>query len=259
MFLTDDLDFPARRARFCRIAGETAAAARTQGEYGFGTLQEKRLHAILKKYLCDDTDFHEVGVPGTRFLLDIRIGDEVCEVQTGNFAPLKQKLQYLLENTACTVTVAHPLVARRSICWIDPGDGSVSRARRVGGIEKPIHLLAKLYPLLSLLPNERLCFRTLLLEVCDFRLLNPTERIPKRHTRRYERIPTDLLGEEVFSSPADFRALLPADLPACFPVSAFSNLTGLRGRDSYSAVRVLAKLGILRQIPDSRPMTFEKI
>lgn len=258
--LIDELDFGVRRARFCRVAKEIAAAARTQGDYGFGTLQEKRLHATLKKFLCDQTDYHEAGIEGTRFLADIRIDNEIYEVQTGDFAPLKPKLTHILENTPCTVTVVHPLVAKRSISWIDPRDGSVSPARRTGGIERPIDLLPMLYPLIDLLPNDRLCFRLLSIAATDFRMLNPADkRNPKRHTRRYERMPTDLFGDVTFASPADFDDLLPADLPRSFPVSVFSKCTGLWGIDAYSAVHVLAKLGILRQTSAAKPMTFERV
>ncbi len=256
--LVDELDFPARRARFCRIASAAARERHTRGAFGFGTLGEKRLHAILKKYLCENTDYHEVGIPGTRFLADIRVGDEIYEVQTGGFAPLKTKLQYLLEHTPCTVTVVHPVVAERSLCWIDPRDGSVSPARRVGGVGRAANLLAELYPLLPLLPDERISFRLLLLSVQDFRLLNPSGRDPKRHTRRFERLPVDLLEDITFSSPADFRDLLPADLPETFSVAVFSKCARLRLRAAYSAVHVLEKLGIFRQI-SAKPMTFEVV
>ena len=255
--LIDELDFDARRARFCRIAEETAIGARTQGEFGFGTLQEKRLHATVKKFLGENTDCHEAGIEGTRYLADIRLENEIYEVQTGGFVPLKPKLKHILENTSCTVTVVHPLVVQRSISWIDPRDGSISPARRTSGIERPIDLLAELYPLLDLLPNERLSFRLLSVSVCDFRLLNPkNRRDPKRRSSRYERLPTDLLGDVTFSSPADFYDLLPGDLPDEFTVSTFSKLTGLRGISAYSAARTLAKLGILRQTATQRPMTF---
>lgn len=257
--LIDELDFSARRARFCRIAGELALERRTQGLFGFGTLQEKRLHAAVKKFLCEDTDCHEVGIQNTRFLADIRVGNEIYEVQTGDFAPLKQKLEYLLENTPCTITVVHPIIVQRSVAWIDPRDGSVTPPRRTGGIESPVTLLADLYPLLSLLPNDRLFFRLLSISATDFRLLNPKGRDPKRRSRRYERVPDDLFGDVTFSSPADFRDLLPADLQGEFTVPAFSKLSHLRGRNAYSAVYVLEKLGILQKTSATRPMKFKVV
>ena len=50
---------------------------------------------------------------------------------------------------------------------------------------------------------------------------------------------------------------LPADLPSPFTVKDFSQKTGLRGRDAYSAVHVLEKLNlIVATEPIGRAMAF---
>ena len=52
--------------------------------------------------------------------------------------------------------------------------------------------------------------------------------------------------------------LLPAELASPFRVAEFSKRTRLRGRDAYSAVRVLAALGVVRPAaPIGRAMAFE--
>ena len=258
--LIDEMDFAARRARFCRIAGDAARERHVQGTAGFGTLSEKRLHAVVKTYLCEDTDCHEVGVKDTRYVADVRVGNDVYEVQTGNFSPLKAKIAHYLTATDCTVTVVHPLAVERQVAWIDPTDGSVSKPRKIAYRSRPEKLLPALYPLLPFLDNPRLSFRLLLLSVEDFRLLNGWSRDRKRGSSRYERVPLDLLDDITFSSPTDYLRFLPADLPSPFKVSDFSRLTRLRGRDAYSAVRVLVALGLLRPAdPIGRAMAFEKI
>ena len=82
------------KERFEQLCLEAATHGRTAGANGFGTLAEKRLHAVIKKYVCADEAFHEVGVAGTRYLSDVRVGNEVFEVQTGSFYPLKKKELY---------------------------------------------------------------------------------------------------------------------------------------------------------------------
>ena len=148
--------------RFERLCLEAATHGRTAGANGFGTLAEKRLHAVIKKYLCEDEAFHEVGVVGTRFVSDVRIGDEVFEVQTGSFYPMKKKIAHYLQKTDCTVTVVHPIAVTRWMSWVDPATTDISPRRRVKG-EAPQELLAELYHLLDALGNERLRFRLLLL------------------------------------------------------------------------------------------------
>ena len=92
----------------------------------------------------------------------------------------------------------------------------------------------------------------------DFRTLSGHRDNRKRGARLYERMPLALLGEVEFSSPTDFAVFLPSDLPSPFTVKDFSQKTGLRGRDAYSAVHVLEKLGLITKTePSGRAMAFE--
>lgn len=231
---------------------------RTAGAYGFGTLAEKRLHAVIKKYLCDDESFHEVGVEGARFVSDIRQGNEIVEVQTGSFYPMKKKIAYYMEHTDCTVTVVHPIAKLRWMSWVEPGSMEIAPRRRVAG-ERAEQLLPELYCLSEHLGNPRLRFRLMLLEVHDFRLLNGRSRDRKRGSKLYERLPLSLLEELDFNEPSDFSIFLPESLPTHFTVKELSRHTGLRGRDAYSAARVLLALGLTVEAPPvGRAMAFFK-
>ena len=245
-------------ARFERLCVEAATRGRTAGAYGFGTLAEKRLHAVIKKYLCDNEDFHEVGMEGTRFVSDIRIGNEIIEVQTGAFYPMQKKIAYYMEKTDCTVAVVHPIAKVRWMSWVEPESVEISPRRKVAG-EKAEDLLPELYCLREHLGNPRLRFRLLLLEVHDFRLLNGWSGDRKKGSNRYERLPLSLIDEIDLNTPADFIRFLPADLPDHFTVKDFSRLTKLRGRDAYSAVRSLAALGVIVPAPPiGKAMAFYK-
>lgn len=246
------------RERFERLAIEAALQGRTAGAYGFGTLAEKRMHAVIKKYLCDDESFHEVGVEGTRFVSDIRVGNEIVEVQTGAFYPMKKKIAYYMEHTDCTVTVVHPIAKVRWMSWVEPGSMEIAPRRRVAG-ERAEQLLPELYCLTEHLGNPRLRFRLMLLETHDFRLLSGRSKDRKRGSRLYERLPLSLLEEIDFQMPSDFSVFLPADLPDHFTVKELSRAIGLRGRDAYSAARVLVALGLLIPAPPiGRAMAFFK-
>ena len=245
--------------RFERLCLESATQGRTDGANGFGTLAEKRLHAVIKKYLCEDEQYHEVGLYGTRFLSDIRIGDEVVEVQTGSFFPMKKKIAYYLEHTELTVTVVHPIAVTRWLSWVDPATTELSPRRRVRG-ETPWELLPELYYLSEHLGHPRLRFQLLLLEVQDFRVLNGWSKDRKKGSDRYERMPLALLEEQSFSSPSDFAVFLPQELPAHFTVKEFSTISKLRGRKAYSAVRALAALGLIKQAePIGRSMGWRRV
>ena len=249
-----------KQARFRRLCYDAISEPRTQGEAGIGTLAEKRLHAVIKRYLCDDADCHEVGVKDTRFVSDVRIGNEVYEVQTGAFYPMKKKIDHYLRQTDCTVTVVHPIPAVKWVSWVTKEGAPFEPRKKSPQKGRPEDLLAELYCLREHLGNPRLKFVLLLIEAEDVRLCSSRAKNPKKGAARYERIPLDLLDELEFSSPDDFRRLLPDALPSVFTVKQFSTLTKIRGRDAYSAVRVLAALGLLCEAPPiGRAMAWERV
>ncbi len=251
--------FEAKQARFRDLCRDAMQRHHEQGTDGIGTLAEKRMHVILKKYVCPNQSFYEIPLDGTRYVSDIRIGNEIYEIQTGDFFPMKKKIGYYLEHTDCTVTIVHPIVVNKWVVWIDPVSRSVSEKIRSPKHERAEDILPTLYPLLPYLKNDRLRFRFLLIEAIDFKILSKGTRNRKKGAEKYERIPLSLLGEMDFLSVSDFSALLPDALPSSFTVKEFSALTKIRGMNAYSAVRVLEALGFLSEGEKrGRAMTFEK-
>ena len=247
----------AARSRFAALCVEAAQAPRSEGDGGFGTLAEKRMHAVIKRFLCPDEDFHEVGFGDRRYVADVRLGNAVYEVQTGALRPMKAKLAYYLEQTDCTVTIVHPITVNKQIVTIDPDTGEASEPKRSPKHERADQLLSELYPLLPLLPNPRLRVRLLLIEATEYRIANARRHRGRLLPTKYELMPSALLDVLEFCTPSDYRALLPQDLPSPFTVKELSKKTGLRGRDAYSAAHVLVTLGITRSAdPIGRAMAF---
>ncbi len=248
---------PAHKARFDRLCNEDLRRHHVMGEAGIGSLGEKRLHSLIKHFLCEDSDYHEVGVLNTRFVADVCVGNEIFEVQTGPFYPMVKKLAHYLEHTNHTVTVVHPILWVRSLSWIDPRSGTVEPPRRVPK-EHTEALLSELYCLIPYLNNPRLRVRLLYLEARDFKTKDARGG-HGRGARRYDCIPLSLLGERLFASPEDYACFVPPELPDRFTVRDYSEHTGVRGRDAYSAVRVLSALGFFRESgKEGRAMAFEK-
>ncbi len=259
MIIPDLLSPEARIGRFDRICEDAMRERREQGTDGIGTLAEKWQHQIIKRYLSEDPAEHEVKLPGTRFVSDIRCGDQVYEVQTGSFYPMQKKIAHYLSETELTVTVVHPIPKNAWVSRIDAVTSEISPRHRSPKHGRAIDLLPELYYLAPHLRHPRLKFRLLLLEVQDFRLVDPSARRRKRSGERFERIPLSLYEDITFSSPADFAIFLPDELPQVFTVSQFSAATRLRGRDAYSAVRALVALGLLSPAPPiGRAMAFAR-
>lgn len=256
---TEHMTLEERRARFSRLCERALLEAHRMGEDGIGTLGEKRLHALIKRFLCEDEQYHEVGLDGTRYVSDIRVENEIIEVQTGAFYPMKNKIAYYLEHTDCTVTVVHPLIVKKWVCYVDTHTGSATERRRSPRVDRPIDLLAELFSLLPAVPNSRLRFRLLCIEAQDFRLLTDKGSDRRRGAKRFERVPLALLDDRFFASVDDLIPLLPQELSEHFAVKEFSKLSKLRGRDAYSAVRALSAMGLVSPAePIGRAMAFTR-
>ena len=267
---------PAEALRFKAIADDVMASPRfrmgnhTSPEDAphIGTLREKRLHSAVKLYLCPDETCHERpvadlwptedGAPAKtrRMVADILTDGHIMEVQTGGFFPLKPKIEWYLTHTPCRVTVVHPIPAVKYLSWINPEDGTVISRHKSPKRGRVRDAAKELYWLSDFIGDPRLSVRLLLLEVEEYRLADGWSRDGKRGSNRYERFPTELLGDVTLSTPADYaRYFLPAVLTSpegegscpVFTAASYAKATGIRGKATYSTIHLLERLGLVEE------------
>lgn len=264
---------PAEALRFSAIAEEVMASplyrmgrhASPEDTPHIGTLREKRLHAAVKRYLCPDETCHERpvgdllredGAKPRRMVADILTEGHILEVQTGGFFPLREKIGWYLTHTPCRVTVVHPIPAVKYLSWIDPADGTVLSRHKSPKKGKVRDVAKELYWISDYIGDPRFAVRLLLLELEEYRMADGWSRDKKRGSNRYERFPTALLGDVTLWSPADYAAwFLPPALSApdgegnCppFTAAAYAKATGIRGKATYSTIRLLEKLKLMEQ------------
>ena len=75
--------------RFAKACEEAEQAS--PSDKGIGTLSEKTLHAVLKRYYEPYGDNHEVKIGG--YVADIVGEHGIIEIQTRNFDRLRKKLE----------------------------------------------------------------------------------------------------------------------------------------------------------------------
>lgn len=157
-------------ARFEKVRDTAVCSA---GEiHGIGTLKEKTVHAVFKDYYAPRPDMKEVPVDG--YVADIFTGEEIIEVQTGNFHKMRNKLACFLPNYP--VTIVYPIPKIKYLCWMDEETGECSKPRKStvnGSVYRAFYELYKIKQYLSS-PNLRFCFP--LMEVEEYRLLNGWSR-----------------------------------------------------------------------------------
>ena len=90
-----------------------------------GVLREKPLHEALKRAYALPGD--SIEAPVGRYIVDILRGDQVIEIQTGTFAPLRNKVATLVLDH--DVLLVAPVPLRKTIVRL-AADGSLLTTRR---------------------------------------------------------------------------------------------------------------------------------
>lgn len=192
--------------------------------HGFGTLQEKTVHAVMKLYYEPDMDFHEVPIEG--YIADIYTGSRIIEIQNGNFNRLRDKLNAFLP--LYPVMVVLPIPHFRWLIYMDEESGELS-ARRKSPITGSIYsAFPELYKIKNYLKHPNLSFAFPLIDMDEYRLLQSRGRGKRKKGSRYDRMPLSLYDETILERPEDFIQVIPYELEEPFTVKEFAKAAHIR-------------------------------
>ena len=229
--------------RFEALCEEEAAVVERGNGEGIGTYGEKRLHRILKRFVCADVRAHEVRVG--RYVADVLNERGITEIQTCSFRPLVNKLRYYLEHTDYTITVLCPVIAEKTIFRMDRESGEILRVKRSPKHGRVIDVLPELFWLGDLMRNDRLTVEIALITADEHRF---SER--RYHHRdgafEGELYPRALRDYVLLRTREDFCAFLPEGAES-FTAAEYAGFSKLKGRHVYSALNFLCAVGLLRR------------
>lgn len=211
---------------------------------GIGTLSEKTMHAVLKKYLVPDETCHEIKCG--RYVADILVEGEIMEIQTAGFNRLRGKLEEFLKEKE--VTVVYPIPHIKWLIWIDEQTGEFTKKRRSTKVGYYYDAFFELYKIKMFLNHPNLHFRLILVDVEEYRLLNGYSKDRKKGSTRFDRVPVELVEDKFLNSKVDFKELVPNDLGETFTTKMFQKVTKLSPQKAGAAVNVLAYLGVIVQV-----------
>lgn len=211
---------------------------------GIGTLGEKTLHAVLKKFYEPDISHQEIRIE--RFVADIFRDEEIIEIQTRSFQTMRKKLHVFLEKYP--VTIVYPIVHKKWLYWIDEETGEVSKKRKSPKTGTTYDASYELYKIKSFLthPNLKLCL--ILIDAEEYRLLNGWSHDKKRGSTRYDRIPTKIIDEFFIQGREDFRCMIPEDLPEIFTSKDFQEAGKIRIETARIALNILTYIGAVKRV-----------
>ncbi len=223
---------------------------------GIGRLAEKQMHSALKTFICPDESKHEVKIQDSplyipknqentknrKYVADILNGDTICEIQTGGFSPLREKIEWILENTSYRVVVIHPIAETKWVSKIGE-DGKISGRRKSPHHGRVQDIAGELYFFRSFLTNPRFSLMIVMMEAEQY--VKPQKR--GRRLKKHELIPMSLLGAYLFKSREDYEYFLPSALPEQFTVKDYSQHAKIYGMEAYSMVKTLCGLDLVEE------------
>lgn len=209
-----------------------------------GTLGEKTLHSVLKYYYEPDVQKHEIRLG--RYVADIYNEKGAIEIQTRNFAALREKLDFLLKNYP--VTVIYPVAYTKWLYWIDEDTGEISKKHQSPKRGTPYSVFWELYRIKHLLKHPNLSLIIILLDVEEYRLLNGWSQDKKRGAQRYEVIPLAFKEQITIKCIADYKKLIPEGLPETYTSKDFKKASGLSLSASQISLNILTYLGIIERV-----------
>lgn len=214
-----------------------------------GIQKEKVLHRTLKYYLCNDEQYHEIKVPkeskGVLFA-DIKIDNQIYEIQTRSFNALREKLDEFLKKYQ--VTVVYPIASHKTIFKMNEENHLISN-KKSPKKGNPLEIFYELYKIKNYLNNPNLSFKIVMLNMDEYR-----KEVKKKHYRSsgYERIvqiPKEI--EEIFDlkNKDDYLNLLNKyQLNENFISKEFAKATHLTIKKASVALNVLTSMEIISRI-----------
>lgn len=227
---------------FLNVCDEVIGQQR--GMNGIGTLGEKTVHSVLKKYYSPDPINHEIKVGG--FVADICTGHDIIEIQTRSFDKLRRKLEIFL--SYYPVTIVYPIPYTKWIRWVNPETGEISAPRKSPKTGTPYSVFPELYKIKNFLTVPNLSLTIVMVNIEEYRFLDGWSTDRKKGSSRCDRIPTELIEEIHIRTTEEYHRLIPESLPDSFTTKDFRKSSCLSTGASQTALNILNYLGCIERV-----------
>jgi len=206
-----------------------------------GTLNEKPLHAALKRWAAEEGDRFEV--PVGRFVADIVRGEQIIEIQTSPTSALRHKMEMLLAHHP--VRLLLPVTIRKTITTVDENLDPI-RSRRSPRTGSLFDAFDQLIGLRTVLGDPNLTIEVVRIEAEEVR--RPRTR-PRRRRRKdwevHERRLVTVIDCVGLHHTADYLAFVPPTLEEPFTTADLACAIERPRWMARKVAYVLREMGVL--------------
>ena len=202
-------------------------------------MAESSLHAAIKSWYAQPGDSIETLVDG--YIIDIRRGELLIEIQTRSFSSLRPKLETLLSQYP--VHLVHPIAVEKWI--IHSENGRVTQRRKSPKHGRSEHMFKELVYIPHLLFNPNFTLQILYTEEEETWVNEGGGSWRRKGWRIADRSLVGVRSSRIFYTTGDYRSLLPAGLPAAFTTSDLARHARLSRSLAQKMAYTLRASGVL--------------
>lgn len=217
--------------------------SREKEENGFGTLQEKTIHEVIKDFYCYDRDYQEQK--RGRYIADIAIEDNIWEIQTRSFDKMRPKLNAFLPEYH--VTIIYPVPVEKKVYWLEQETGRITGGRKSPRKGSGYDVFRELYKIRPCLKNPNFAVHIFLMDMEEYKLLNGWSRDRKRGATRYDRLPGKLRDIIRLEKKEDYSMFLPESLPDYFTTKDLAGISHISQKAAQTCLLILRDLELVER------------
>jgi hypothetical protein len=208
-----------------------------------GALGEKSLHAALKNWYRQPGDRVEEHVDN--YVIDIVRGRQLIEIQSRNFAMIRNKLKALCERGPAHLV--YPIAKIKWIVRIDKDGNKVSK-RKSPKRGRKIDLFDEMIYIPKIAQHSNFSFETILIEVEEIWRDDGLGSWRKKGWSISDRRLIEVLSHSQFLNISDYAALIPEALPEVFTNAMLAKSLQVRPRLAGKMSYCLHKMGALDKV-----------
>ena len=199
-----------------------------------GTLNEGSLHAALKERYAEPGDEFEVPLDG--FVIDVRRGNLLIEIQTSNLAAMGRKLDRVLDEYQ--VHLVHPIAVGT---WLQRPDAKPRKSPKKMTV---YNIFDELVSVPTLLDHPSLTLDVVLTNQTKVQVHDPKARRGRGGFRTVDRQLREVIAVETFTTVDDLCRLLPGGLPNDFTTADLASLAGVPREIAQKMAYCFRPLGV---------------
>jgi hypothetical protein len=208
-----------------------------------GTLQERSLHAAIKSLYGDAESRAEVLVDG--YIVDVVKDGLLVEVQTRNFAAIKDKLFNLMKNHS--IRLVYPIPSDKWVVRQTSAGREISRRhspKRMGFA----HVFEELVRIPTFVISENFSLEVLLIAEEEIRVQDGKGSWRRKGWSSVDRRLLDVLDRKLYTNPNDFLHLIPKNLDSPFTTKRLAEALSITQNLAQKMTYCMRKMGVLEII-----------